>query len=139
VGFLVLRPQPRWTAGSTSNLQGVTLHDLATDIALMIGELGAGKAIVLGHAFGHGVARILAVDHPSLVEGVILAAAQCGSVAPKSAKHHIRRAISMRRWEELRQHFGSRVITEIIKDASHALFPKQPNRVADLVVEWRQT
>ena len=42
-GFRVLRPQPRGTAGSKGKMVGVTLHDLAADIALVIRELGAAR------------------------------------------------------------------------------------------------
>ena len=39
-------------------------------------------------------------------------------------------------WEELRHQLGKRVSTEIVPDASHALFPEQPDRVADVVIAW---
>ena len=41
-------------------------------------------------------------------------------------------------WEELRHQLGNRVTTEIVTDASHALFPEQPDRVADVVIAWCQ-
>lgn len=209
-GFTVLRPQPRGIAGSKGKMDGVTLHDLAADIALVTRSLGAGSAIVLGHAFGNGVARMMAVDHPSLVRGVILAAAQCSSVSPEINKtpHQAcdlnapveERLAALRKgffapnhdpsiwlegwypetmqmqvssvgtlpaaelveiwaagsaplleiipdtdpfkprayWEELRHQLGNRVSTEIVTDASHALFPEQPDRVADVVIAWCQ-
>jgi hypothetical protein len=34
-------------------------------------------------------------------------------------------------WDELRGQFGERVTTVIIQEASHALFPEQPNAIAD--------
>ncbi len=204
-GFTILRPQPRGIAGSKGKMDGLTLHDLAADIALVTRSLGAGKAIVLGHAFGNGVARMIAVDHPSLVQGVILAAAQCSSVPPEISKtpHQAcdlnapveERLAALRRgffapnhdpsiwlqgwypetmqmqvssagtvrmseywaagsaplleiipdadpfkprecWEELRHQLGNRVTTEIVTDASHALFPEQPDRVANVVIAW---
>jgi len=204
-GFAVLRPQPRGIAGSKGKMQGVSLHDLAADIALVIRERGAGKAIVLGHAFGNGVARMLAVDHPSLVRGVILAAAQGSSVPAEISKtpHQAcdrnapveERLAALRKgffapnhdpsiwlqgwypetmplevssagsgtaadswtagsapvleiipdadtfkphgcWEELRQQRGSRVTTEVVNDASHALFPERPDRVSTVVIAW---
>jgi pimeloyl-ACP methyl ester carboxylesterase len=206
-GFTVLRPQPRGIAGSKGNMENVTLHDLAADIALVIRELGSGKAIVLGHAFGNGVARMIAVDHPSLVQGVILAAAQCSSVAPEISKtpHQAcdlkapadERLAALRKgffapdhdpsiwlngwypetmqmevrcastvpaseywaagsapvleiigdadpfkpracWDELRHQLASRIKTEIVADASHALFPEQPDSVIDVVLAWCQ-
>jgi pimeloyl-ACP methyl ester carboxylesterase len=206
-GFLVLRPQPRGIAGSVGVMDGVTVHDLADDVAMVIRELRVGKAIVLGHAFGNGVARILAVDHPSLVLGVILAAAQCSAVPPDIAKTphqacdlaapeetrldalrrgffapthdprvwlegwypqtmqmQVNSAASVRaaeywgagaapvleiipeydpfkpksHWQELRRQLGDRVTAEIVPDASHALFPEQPEKVADVVIGWCQ-
>jgi pimeloyl-ACP methyl ester carboxylesterase len=39
-------------------------------------------------------------------------------------------------WHELRDQLGERVTTEIVPDASHALFPEQPDKVVDLVIPW---
>jgi len=79
-GFQVLRPQPRGIGASRGPMSGLTLHDLASDVALTIEKLVAGPAIVLGHAFGNLVARMLTTDHPKLVKAVILAAAQARHV-----------------------------------------------------------
>jgi pimeloyl-ACP methyl ester carboxylesterase len=204
-GFRVLRPQPRGISGSKGRMDGLSLHDQAADVALVIRELSDRKAVVLGHAFGHGVAKTVAADYPSLVSGIVMAAAQCSSVSPEIertphqacdlkapteerlaalrkgffAPNHDPTAwlhgwypetmqmqvSSVRRtpasdfaragnapilelipdsdpfkprpyWEELRQQLGDRVTAEIVADASHALFPEQPQRVADVVVEW---
>ncbi len=70
-GFRVLRPQPRGMAGSTGPLESLTLHDLARDVARVIARLGEGRAIVAGHAFGHFIARVAALDHPQQVRGVV--------------------------------------------------------------------
>jgi pimeloyl-ACP methyl ester carboxylesterase len=78
-GYRVLRPQPRGIGRSTGPMQGLTLHDLARDVAAVIendvSEHAAGPAIVVGHAFGNWVARMTAADHPRLVRGVALLAA----------------------------------------------------------------
>jgi pimeloyl-ACP methyl ester carboxylesterase len=66
-GYRVLRPQPRSIAGSTGPMTGVTLDDLADDVARVIATLGRGPAVVLGHAFGNFVARAVATDHPDTV------------------------------------------------------------------------
>ncbi len=84
-GFRVLRPQPRGVAGSTGPMQGVSLHKLADDVALVIERLGGGRAVIVGHAFGHFVARMAAVDHPAAVRGVVLAAAAASTYAPDVA------------------------------------------------------
>jgi pimeloyl-ACP methyl ester carboxylesterase len=82
-GFRVLRPQPRGMCGSTGPMECLTLHDYARDVARVIAAEGAGPAIVLGHAFGQWVGRMVAADHPALVRGVVLAAAAAKSVNPK--------------------------------------------------------
>jgi pimeloyl-ACP methyl ester carboxylesterase len=74
-GFRVLRPQPRGMCGSTGPMDGLTLHDYARDVAVVIERLAAGTAFVLGHAFGQWIGRCVAADHPHRVRGVILAAA----------------------------------------------------------------
>jgi pimeloyl-ACP methyl ester carboxylesterase len=71
-GFRVLRPQPRGYGGSVGPMQNVTLHDFARDIAAVIQHENSGPAILAGHAFGHFVAKMTAVDFPSLVRAVIL-------------------------------------------------------------------
>ena len=73
-GFRVLRPQPRGMCGSTGPMDGLTLHDYARDVAVVIERLGGGSAFVLGHAFGQWIGRCVAADHPHLVRGMILAA-----------------------------------------------------------------
>ena len=74
-GLRVLRPQPRGMGKSTGPLTNITLHDFARDVAEVIRQLGGGRAVVVGHAYGNWVARMTAVDHPDLVRGVVIAAA----------------------------------------------------------------
>ncbi len=75
-GWRVLRPQPRGIAGSRGPMAGVTSHDLADDVAAVIGDVGGGRAVLLGQAFGHALSRMVAADHPGLVAAVILATSQ---------------------------------------------------------------
>jgi len=78
-GYRVLRPQPRGIGRSTGPMKGLTLHDLARDVAEVIAheqiEHAGGPAVVVGHAFGNWVARMTAADHPKLVRGVAILAA----------------------------------------------------------------
>ncbi|WP_051332181.1 alpha/beta fold hydrolase [Cucumibacter marinus] len=76
-GFRVLRPQPRGMERTSAPLEGMTLRDLADDVAAVIEHEGAGPAIVLGHAYGNWIARMVAAAHPGAVRGVVLAAASC--------------------------------------------------------------
>ncbi|HUC05594.1 MAG TPA: alpha/beta hydrolase [Acidimicrobiales bacterium] len=79
-GFGVLVPQPRGVGRSAGPLDGVTMADLADDVAAIIRALSEGPVAVIGHAFGNRVARMVATTHPDLVESVILLA--CGGLVP---------------------------------------------------------
>ncbi len=79
-GFRVLRPQPRGVGKSIGPMANLTLHDFAADIAAVIEHEGKGPAVVVGHAYGHFVTRMLATDRPDLVRGAVLAAASAGKV-----------------------------------------------------------
>lgn len=81
-GFRVLRPQPRGIGSSVGPMTALTLHDLAADIAAVIEHERTGPVVVVGHAYGHFVAQMLATDRPDLVRGVVLAAASSGKVPP---------------------------------------------------------
>jgi len=76
-GFRVLRPQPRGYGRSSGPMRNITLHDLARDVAAVIRRENDVRrenapAILAGHAFGHFVAKMTAVDFPELVRAVIL-------------------------------------------------------------------
>ncbi len=88
-GYLVLRPQPRGIGESTGPLTGITLFDLAQDIAGVIEAEAGGQAVILGHAFGHYVARMVAHAFPERVRGVVV-----GAAAAKSYPAHLSKAVS---------------------------------------------
>ena len=88
-GFRVLRPQPRGIGRSQGPMEGLTIHDLAADVASVIEQQKAGPSIVVGHAFGNFVARQIAADRPDLVRGIVLAAASAGKVPPGSSEKPI--------------------------------------------------
>ena len=82
-GYRVLRPQPRGIGRSQGPMTNISLHDFARDVAAVITRLGAGRAVLVGHAYGNWVARMTAVDHPQLVRGVVIAAAAAKQYAPE--------------------------------------------------------
>ncbi len=86
-GFRVIRPQPRGMCASTGPMEGLTLHDYARDVAVVIERLAEGSAFVLGHAFGQWIGRCVAADFPALVRGVILAAAAAKATPPGLRDH----------------------------------------------------
>jgi pimeloyl-ACP methyl ester carboxylesterase len=79
--FRAIRVNPRGAGASTGPMEGLTFHDFATDVAVVIDDLDVGPAYVLGHAYGNRIARTVAADHPAKVRGVILIAAG-GKVDP---------------------------------------------------------
>lgn len=201
----VLRPQPRGVAGSTGPMTEVDLKLLAEDVAHVVRQLASDRAVILGHAFGSFLARVLSVEHAELVRGVVLAAASATRVAPEinetpfiagdPIRPEAERLAALERaffapghdarswlegwypatldlqhaavkatniepywfggqapmleiiprwdpfkpqplWSELRDRVGDRVTTVLVDDASHALFPEQPDRVAGSVLSW---
>ncbi len=70
-GLQVLRPQPRGMGRSSPPPAGMTLETLADDVAAVIDACSDGPAVVLGHAYGHWVARVTAWQHPGRVRGVV--------------------------------------------------------------------
>jgi pimeloyl-ACP methyl ester carboxylesterase len=83
-GYRVIAVNPRGAAGSTGPVDGVTLHDLAADVASVIEQLGDGPVHLLGHAGGNRIGRCVAADRPDLVRTVILLAA--GGLVPPDAE-----------------------------------------------------
>lgn len=73
-GWRVLRPQPRGMGGSHGPMAGLTLSDLAGDVHHTIQQLGGGRAVLVGHAFGHFVARLTDRLFPAAVRGVVVLA-----------------------------------------------------------------
>jgi pimeloyl-ACP methyl ester carboxylesterase len=74
-GYRVIAVNRRGFAGSKGPLEGLTIHDYASDVAGLIKKLASGQAHVLGMAYGNRVARCVASDYPKLVRTVILLAA----------------------------------------------------------------
>lgn len=85
-GFRVIRPEPRGIGASQGPLEGLTLHDFAADVAAVCDAEKTGAAVILGHAWGSQPARMLAVDRPELVKGLIMAAASAGKLPPGSTE-----------------------------------------------------
>ncbi|MET0289740.1 MAG: alpha/beta hydrolase [Pseudoxanthomonas sp.] len=87
-GYRVLRPQPRGLGASHGPMTGITLADLADDVNCAIDHFQAAPAVVVGHAYGNWVARMLAARHPPAVRGVVVAAA-AAKTYPKSLSANI--------------------------------------------------
>jgi pimeloyl-ACP methyl ester carboxylesterase len=93
-GYETILPEPRGIGGSTGPLDGITYHDLASDVAATIQSLVGRPATVIGHDFGSRVARTLAADHPALVKRLILLGV--GGLVPRSVEIE---KVTTRFWE----------------------------------------
>ncbi|WP_434524958.1 alpha/beta fold hydrolase [Photorhabdus asymbiotica] len=72
-GYRVALPEPRGILGSTGPMENVTFHNFADDFAAVVTAEG-GKAIVVGHAYGHWIAKTIASDYPEMTRGIVLLA-----------------------------------------------------------------
>jgi pimeloyl-ACP methyl ester carboxylesterase len=82
-GYTAIRPEPRGIGRSSGPLTGLTLRDLAAD-ALASVPAEAGGVVVVGHAFGQRVARMMATTYPDRVKAVVMLASG-GKVQPEPA------------------------------------------------------
>ena len=64
-------------------MEGITLHDFGRDVAAVIRHEQTGPAIIVGHAYGHLVARATATDFPDLVRAVVLLGASQKNLNPE--------------------------------------------------------
>lgn len=74
-GFRCIRPEPRGIGRSRGDMTGLTLHDLAADVAAVIEAERPGRVLLVGHAFGNWVARVLLNDRPEQVRAIAILAA----------------------------------------------------------------
>src|SRR5260221_403918 len=80
-GFTSVRPDPRGIGKSTGPMDGLTLHDLAADAALVIQALGGQPVVVVGHALGDrvelldidGAGHALLPEQPEKIAAAIIA------------------------------------------------------------------
>lgn len=89
-GFKVIRPQPRGMGRSVGPMEGLDLNVLARDVAHVIDRHADGRALVAGHAFGHYIARVAALNHAANVRGVVLMAA-----ASRDLPRHLSEALDV--------------------------------------------
>lgn len=117
-GLRVLRPQPRGIGSSSGPLDGLTMLDLAGDIALVIEQLRIAPAIVAGHAFGNFVARMLATIRPDLVRGVAMLAGSPGMLPDGGSPYDPKVLAALARCGDLT--LGDEVRTEALRIAFFA-------------------
>ncbi len=157
-GYTVLRPQPRGMARSTGSTDRLTLEVLAADVAAVIEQCVRAPAIVAGHAYGHYVARLVDLEHPAWVRGLVRLAGWYPHL--KDAYRRAATVPDRRTWwpranapildlqasddpwrppssrDELRNVLGERVTVQVIDHASHALPMERPTEVAAAIEKW---
>ncbi len=74
-GYRVIAVNQRGIKGSTGELEGLTLHDYAADVAAIIDVLELQKVHLLGWALGNRTSRVVATDFPEKVASISLIAA----------------------------------------------------------------
>jgi pimeloyl-ACP methyl ester carboxylesterase len=88
-GYTVVRAQPRGIGRSHGRMVGLSLEELASDVAMVVEGLRAGAAVLVGHAFGQRVARMLAMLRPDLVKGLVMLAAGGNVPVPPRARESL--------------------------------------------------
>jgi pimeloyl-ACP methyl ester carboxylesterase len=71
-GYRLIRYHRRGWAGSTHTPPPVSIGDHADDAAALLDRLGVKRAHVAGHSSGAAVAAQLALEHPEMVQSLIL-------------------------------------------------------------------
>jgi pimeloyl-ACP methyl ester carboxylesterase len=117
-GLRVLLPEPRGIGASSPLGKSDTLHEMAADIAAIIEAEGAAPAILVGHAAGNWVARVLAHDRPALTRAVALVAAIVTDTPPQDVRSSISASFDMSLSEEERLGHLARVYFAPGADAS---------------------
>jgi pimeloyl-ACP methyl ester carboxylesterase len=69
-GYRSLALNPRGVGRSSRARDGVSLRDLADDVAFVVSEFGSGRAHLVGHALGNIVVRATASYRPDVVATV---------------------------------------------------------------------
>ncbi len=83
--------------------QGASTREMATDLARVMKKLGLQTSYVLGVSQGGMIAQYLAIDHPELVEKLVLAVTQCQP--NETSNRVISNWLSLAKEEDYRQIF----------------------------------
>lgn len=138
-GLRLILPEPRGIEGSSPLRDGETLHDMASDIAAIIEAEAAAPAVLVGHAAGNWVARVLAHDRPDLTRAVALLAAIVTNVVPETVKTSISASFDMSLSDEERLGHLQRAYFAAGSDASVWLDGWWPEVAAQQRQAARQT
>lgn len=82
-GFRAIAMNPRGVGVSNGPLDGLSLHDLADDVAAVIHSVGS-PVLIVGRALGNRIARCSAAGYPALVKSLSLISA--GGLVPSTER-----------------------------------------------------
>jgi len=116
----------RGTGESRGSLDGITVHDLAADVAGVLEALDCGPAHLVGHAFGNRVARCLALEDwwGAGTAPLLVIQGLDDEAAPPGNGH------------ALREQFDERVRVIDLPRAGHFLVLEQPEAVTRAIAEF---
>ena len=117
-GLRLILPEPRGIEGSAPLRETDTLHEMAANIAAIIEAESAVPAVLVGHAAGNWLARVLAHDRPDLTRAVALVAAIATNTVPEHVKVSISASFNMTLPDQARLEHLKRVYFASGSDAS---------------------
>jgi pimeloyl-ACP methyl ester carboxylesterase len=131
--FRVIRPDNRGSGWSRSALLPCTIADLADDAASILADAGSASAIVLGISMGGMIAQELALRHPRLVTGLILAGTRPPAPLQVAAAGAVmRQALAPMRPGQAPAEYYREVWTGF---AGPGFAPAHPDRIEELVAQ----
>ncbi|MFP4600630.1 MAG: alpha/beta fold hydrolase [Persicimonas sp.] len=128
--FFVIVPDNRGTGRSDAPLPPYRMREMADDVARVIEDAGADRALVVGVSFGGMLSQHVVLEHPERVAGLLLAATTCG--VPTGVFPRIESI-----WLLLKMVFASTTVT--IEEAQKLFAHKQSTpKLADLFRKWEE-
>ncbi|MPZ22701.1 MAG: alpha/beta fold hydrolase [Dehalococcoidia bacterium] len=97
----MIMPDTRGFGRSEGKLTGLSIKDLVSDVAGLLKDIGVQSAYVLGFSMGGMTAQALAIEHPTVVRGLVLCSTRPGGAplraairGPQEVPNHVKRAFS---------------------------------------------
>lgn len=125
---------PRGCGKSTGPLKNVTFRELAQDVVDVIVEIATIPVLLIGHAGGNRIARMVASMRPDLVRGVVLLAAG-GKVRPDEEALTALRRLTMKDYENEKHQLS---LTQTALFAPGSEIPDDYWRVSDRSTKFAQ-
>ncbi len=92
--FHLIVPDQRGTGRTDRAVDGYTTHQLADDMAALVGDLGVGPVHVVGSSTGGAIAQQMALHHPDLVQSLTIASSFARFDAYMRRQFEVRRTMA---------------------------------------------